>query len=364
MKLPPCVKQDDARNQPASSSHGDRNGSRETSVYQIRAPPVGSYQDDDSGPSPKNLVMAVVGVKTAVTHFAKVLILDITKYPEQLRRLKETIRREVPADVDRANHWKFLVQAFVCKRLFDGFDTENGFFGIKDFDGWKMTSYNSFADFSRFKDKAATISELLAKDSADGSFLGKFCFEKFKSITGDLGTNRSLPLFEQEWRLVERGRHPHSEFYQGFLKVAVSVWLLHRLVYSFEQGWRMMGWKNFPQGCKFQRMNMESVVPGDFEGEDGETGSDVNTVVGFLVIPGFQVSKSVVKCEVYLCNKNSLNDGKIVEAIEMHSRGKSLAKSFSDKAPASYPRQGPRKLSASQKSLSDRFNHKQEKLER
>jgi hypothetical protein len=82
------------------------------------------------------------------------------------------------------------------------------------------------------------------------------------------------------------------------------------------------------------------------------------------VIPGFLVSKSVVMCEVYLCNKNSLNDGKIVEAIEMHSRGKSLEKSFSDKAPASYQRQGPRKLSASQKSLSDRFNHKQEKLER
>ncbi|KAG0586928.1 hypothetical protein KC19_2G128100 [Ceratodon purpureus] len=72
---------------------------------------------------------------------------------------------------------------------------------------------------------------------------------------------------------------------------------------------------------------MESVVPGGYEEEDEETGADVNTVVGFLVIPGFQVSKSVVKCEVYLRNKNSLDDGKIEEASETPSGTKMKASS-------------------------------------
>ncbi|KAG0569473.1 hypothetical protein KC19_6G093200 [Ceratodon purpureus] len=332
----PTVEKQDTRNQPASSSHGIESGSRDTDVYQTRAPPPGSYQDDDTGPSPKNLVMAVMGVKSAVNHFAKALISDMSKYPDELKHLKRRIRHEVQGEVDRANHWKFLVQAFVCQRLFESFVSNNGFFGIEQFDGLKYSSIICFQDFTKYKDKSATISGLLTNNSPEKSFLGLFCFKKFKSISGDLATTLPLARYEEEWSMIDEGRHPRTEFYLSFLKVAVSVWLLHQLVYSFEQGWSMLGWETFPKGCRFEKKNMESVVPGGYEEEDDETGTDVNTVVGFLVIPGFQVSKSVVKCEVYLRNKNSLDDGKIEEASETPSRDKSLEKSFSDKTPANY----------------------------
>jgi len=243
--------------------------------------------------------MAVMGVKSAVNHFAKVLITDMNKHPVELEYLKQTILREVKSQVDRANHWKFLVQAFICKRLFDGFDSPNGYFGIEEFKDDRMSTIISFADFSKFKDKAGTISMLMDSDSPDGSFLGRFCFKKFKSISGELASNQPLPIYKEEWHMVENERHPRTVFYQSFLKVAVSVWLLHRLVHSFEQRVEML---TYGKGSKFQRKNMESVVPGGYEEEDEE--NDVNTEVGFSVIPGFQVSRSVVKCEVYLRNKN------------------------------------------------------------
>ncbi|KAG0569469.1 hypothetical protein KC19_6G092800 [Ceratodon purpureus] len=332
--LPP-VKKQDTRNQPASSSHGNRSGFRDTYVYTAGPPPPVSYEDDDTGPTLTDLEMAVIGVKSAVKYFAEALISDMSKYPDELKHLERRIRHEVQGEVDRANHWKFLVQAFVCQRLFESFESNNGFFGIEHFDEFKNTPISSFSDFTRFKDKSATISGLLAKDS-DKSFLGLFCFKKFKSISGDLATNLPLARYEEEWSMVDEGRHPRTEFYLGFLKVAVSVWLLHTLVYSFEQEWSMLGWETFPKGCRFEKKNMESVVPGGYEEEDEETGTDVKTVVGFLVIPGFQVGKSVVKCEVYLRNKNSLDNGKIEEASETPSRDKSLEKSFSDKTPANY----------------------------
>ena len=337
IRLPHVSKSQELRNQSASSSQGERNGTREDERYQIRAPPAGSYQDDDTGPSPKNLVMAVMGVKSAVIHFAKALISDMNRYPEELKQLKQTIRRELHSEVDRANHWKFLVQAFVCKRLFEDFEAENGFFGIRQFDELKMSTFVSFADFSSFKDKAVTITDLLAKNSPDVSFLGRFCFKKFKSISGDLASDQPWPLYAEDWRIVNQERHPRqSEFYQSFLKIGVSVWLLHRLVWSFEQDWKMLGWDKFPQFSKFEKKSMESVVPGGFEEDDDETGTDVNTVVGFVVIPGFQVSKSVVKCEVYLRNLNNMNSGRIMEASEVPARERSLEKAFSDKTSASF----------------------------
>ncbi|KAG0613255.1 hypothetical protein M758_6G088400 [Ceratodon purpureus] len=260
-------------------------------------------KSDDTGASLEN---AVLEVKSAVHHFANALISHMSKYPDELKHLKRRIRHELQEKVDSANHWKFLVQAFVCRRLFESFKTENGFFGIEDFVGLENTPLSSFNDFTKYKDKAATISELLAQKSADFSFLGKYCFKKLKSIIGNLARNRALPVYEEEWSMVERGRHPGSDFYRCFLNVAVSVWLLHRLVHSFEEEWSMLEWEVFPKGCKFQRKAMESVVPGYVK---ASADMDVNTVeVGFVVIPGFLMSKHLVKCEVYLRIKNIIDN--------------------------------------------------------
>ena len=299
IRLPHESKSQELRNQSASSSQSDRNGTREDEPHETRAPPPGSYQDDDTGPTWKNLATAVMEVKIAVNQFAKTLISDMNRYPEELKQLKHSIRREFHFEVDRVIQGQFLVQAFVCKRLFEDFEAENGSFGLWQFDELKMSTFICFQDFSRFKDKAATISGLLAKGSPDGSFLGRFCFKKFKSISGDLASNQPWPLYADDWRIVEQERHPQSEFYQSFLKIGVSVWLLQRLVWSFEYYWKMLGWDTFPQFSKVERKSMESVVLRFFKDDDDETGTDVKTVVGFVVIPGFQVSESVVKCEVY-----------------------------------------------------------------
>lgn len=299
LPTPPAASKQEAvlRNQSASSSHGGRSSSREADGSELQAAPSAEPDQKLSQmfQSAKYLDSVVLEVKSSVNQFAQALISDMATFSEDLEPLKQAIRRAVKAEVDRANHWKFLVQAFVGQRLFEGFDAENGFFGVESFDGLHSTPCHSFADFCKFKDKSATISNLLAQTPPDSSFLGKFCFQKFKSITGDLATNHPLLIYEEDWSTIENyGQHPNSDFYQCFLKAAVSIWLLHRLVHSSEQSWKILAWKTYPKDSKFQQEFMELVVPAA-----GKEGTDLNIVVGFLVLPGFQMSNSVVKCEVY-----------------------------------------------------------------
>jgi hypothetical protein len=322
LRLPPpsaASKQEAVlRNQSASSSHGGRSSSREADGSELQAAPSAEPDQNLSQmfQSAKYLDSVVLEVKSSVNQFAQALISDVATFSEELEPLKQAIRRAVKAEVDRAIHWKFLVQAFVGQRLFEGFDAENGFFGVESFDGLRSTSSNSFADFCKFKDKSATISNLLAQTPPDSSFLGKFCFQKFKSITGDLATNRPLPIYEEDWSTIENyEQHPNSDFYQCFLKAAVSVWLLHRLVHSSE--WKMLAWKTYPKGSKFQQEFMELVVPAA-----GKEGTDLNIAIGFLVLPGFQMSNSVVKCEVYpTCMLGRGNEIQLAGASSDQERG-------------------------------------------
>lgn len=266
--------------------------------YHPPVAPPGSYQDDDTGPSPRTLVTAVIGMKRAVTQFAKVLDTDMKNYPKEMEMLKQAIRDEVGAEVERPNDWKFLVRAFLCRRLFLDFDAPNGYYGLEDFAEDKMTTINSFVDFTKFKDLSATISKLMKPPSPDqpylekSKFLERFCFKKFMFIFNE----DTQPLHRDELAAVQSGRHPNTSFYQSFLNVAVSVWLLHRLVHSFDEKVDML---TYEPGCPFQRQSMESVVPGVVDDDEDEE-NDENIRVIFTVIPGFQVSRSVIKSCVYI----------------------------------------------------------------
>jgi hypothetical protein len=212
--------------------------------------------------------------------------------------LKQAIRDEVKAEVERPNDWKFLVRAFLCQRLFLDFDAPNRYYGLEDFAQDKMTTLNSFADFTKFKDLSATISKLMKPPSPDkpdmekSKFLDRFCFKKFMFIF-NVDTQ---PLYRDELAAVQSACHPNTSFYQSFLNVAVSVWLLHRLVHSFDEKVEML---TYEPGCPFERQKMESVVPGVIDDDEDEE-NDENIKVIFTVIPGFQVSRSVIKSCVYI----------------------------------------------------------------
>nr|PNR49596.1 hypothetical protein PHYPA_011492 [Physcomitrium patens] len=94
------------------------------------------------------------------------------------------------------------------------------------------------------------------------------------------------------------GRHPSSKFYESYFKLAVSVWLLHRLAFSFQPPARMI---SVLKGAQFNPTYMESAVPGISSDVDTDQSAlPSEALVGLMVHPGFRVGSSIVRAQVYL----------------------------------------------------------------
>ena len=91
---------------------------------------------------------------------------------------------------------------------------------------------------------------------------------------------------------VMGGGHPRTPFYQAFLKLAKSVWLLHRLAYSFDPIVKIFQVK---RGSEFSEVYMESMVKNLIMDE-----TEQKPKVGLMVMPGFWIGGSVIQSRVYL----------------------------------------------------------------
>ncbi|KAI5065067.1 hypothetical protein GOP47_0019762 [Adiantum capillus-veneris] len=120
---------------------------------------------------------------------------------------------------------------------------------------------------------------------------GKFCHKKFLQLVHPKMETSFFGNFEHRNQITD-GSHPNSQFYQSFLRVAKSVWLVHRLAFSFNPNVSIFLAR---RGTVFSPLCMESVVPGMEINENNELAK-----VGLTVMPGFRVDKLVIKCQVYL----------------------------------------------------------------
>eukprot|EP00252_Welwitschia_mirabilis_P002892 TRINITY_DN12901_c0_g1_i1.p1 TRINITY_DN12901_c0_g1~~TRINITY_DN12901_c0_g1_i1.p1 ORF type:complete len:124 (-),score=15.46 TRINITY_DN12901_c0_g1_i1:6-353(-) len=100
---------------------------------------------------------------------------------------------------------------------------------------------------------------------------------------------------------VMRGGHPRTSFYQAFLKLAKQVWLLHRLSFCFDPKVDIF---QVRRGTDFSEVYMESVVK-NVELADDNVG--LRPKVGFTVLPGFRVGKTIIQCQVYLTGMKTID---------------------------------------------------------
>jgi hypothetical protein len=82
-----------------------------------------------------------------------------------------------------------------------------------------------------------------------------------------------------------------DKFLKPFVNLAMAAFLLHRLAFQFHPPARIF---RYAQGTKFDQTYMENAVPID------DDDSEQEFVVGLMLIPGFQVGATIIKCVVYL----------------------------------------------------------------
>ncbi|XP_010544636.1 PREDICTED: IRK-interacting protein [Tarenaya hassleriana] len=198
----------------------------------------------------------------------------------------DSAANSIEADVVYAKraHKKYAFESYICQRMFVGFQQEN--FSIQS-ESPSDDAEASFRQFLALKD----MDPLDALCQSPDSTFGKFCRSKYLSV---IHPKMEISFFENmdQRNYVMGGGHPRTAFYQAFLKLAKSVWLLQRLAFSFDPAAKIFQVK---KGCEFSDVYMESIVKNVVREE-----REQSLRVGLMVMPGFWIGGSLIQSRVYL----------------------------------------------------------------
>uniref|UniRef100_A0A1D1XIA4 Protein translocase subunit SecA 2 n=1 Tax=Anthurium amnicola TaxID=1678845 RepID=A0A1D1XIA4_9ARAE len=181
-------------------------------------------------------------------------------------------------------HKKYAFESYICERMFSGFQEESFSVDVGDM---TVSSEGFFHQFLAIR----SMDPLDVLSQNPDSIFGKFCRSRYLLVVHPKMEGSFFGSLDQRKHVVSGG-HPRTPFYQAFLKLAKSIWLLHRLAYSFDPKVSIF---QVRKGCEFSEVYMESVVKNVILGE-GER----SPKVGLMVMPGFVIGGSVMQSQVYL----------------------------------------------------------------
>lgn len=181
-------------------------------------------------------------------------------------------------------HKKYAFESHICQRMFGGFQQEC--FSLKD-ENLIATEESFFHQYLALRD----IDPLDSVGQNPDSKFGKFCRTKYLVVVHPKMEASFFGNLDQRNHVMEGG-HPRTPFYLAFLKLAKSIWLLHRLAYSFDPAAKVFQVK---KGSEYSEAYMKSVVENFSKDEN-----DQKPKVGLMVMPGFWVDGCLIHCQVYL----------------------------------------------------------------
>jgi hypothetical protein len=179
-------------------------------------------------------------------------------------------------------HKKYAFESHICQKMFSGFQDDN--FSLKS----ENLDKRFFQEYLALRD----LDPLDSVGQNPDSIFGRFCRTKYLIVVHPKMEASFFGNLDQR-NYVMSGAHPRTPFYQAFLKLAKSIWLLHRLAYSFDPTVKVFQVK---RGNEYSEVYMESVVKEIVVIDE----NDEKPKVGLMVMPGFYVAGSVIQCKVYL----------------------------------------------------------------
>ncbi|CAL9100965.1 unnamed protein product [Musa textilis] len=193
----------------------------------------------------------------------------------------DVLRRKKP------RHRTFAFQSYVCQGMFSDFHQRSyNVAALKDRSTWgRRRSFDEFAELSR-----VGSNQKLSQRSA----IAKFATAKYQALVHPKMESSFFGSRDRERSPAgSTGRDfPDSAFFSGFAEMARRVYLLHCLFFSFDDRFIFQ----VRRGSRFSQVYMENVV----EEEDDEAAALLTPpTVGFTVVPGFRVGRTLIQCKVY-----------------------------------------------------------------
>ncbi|XP_076951957.1 protein GRAVITROPIC IN THE LIGHT 1-like [Bidens hawaiensis] len=183
----------------------------------------------------------------------------------------------------KPGHSRYAFLSYVCLGMFQSFDV----------DGFSVVGNEGFDDsMELFENESFNPLETLNK-SPNLPF-SKFCERKYEQLvhpTMESSIFKNLDRKEvmDSWRSVRA-------FYDAFVNMSSSIWLLHKLGRSFTPPVEIF---QLEKGVDFSMVYMEDVRKKDTVSENGIS------KVAFTVVPGFKIGRTVIQSQVYLTGSKS-----------------------------------------------------------
>ncbi|CAH8339012.1 unnamed protein product [Eruca vesicaria subsp. sativa] len=208
-----------------------------------------------------------------VKRFSKVLIGLMEKAGWDLGLAASYVSPEV--EFVKKGHNRYALLSYVCLGMFRGFDDD------EDDD-----------DDSLMQHVSSNPMEILERDKECG--FSRFCDKKYHEL---IHPNMESSIFSNmdQTEAVLSSWRSLSSFYESFVTMASSVWILRKLALSFDPAVEIF---QVESGVDFSVVYMENVLR---RRRDKKFGMNLGREkVGFTVVPGFKVGCTVIQSQVYL----------------------------------------------------------------
>ncbi|KAJ4750159.1 DUF641 family protein (DUF641) [Rhynchospora pubera] len=246
-----------------------------------------------SGLNPTHFLAALRCTVKSVRSFVKTMVKEMETAGWDVTAAARAVHPGVR--LLKTSHRRHFFESYVCQKMFSNFHYRD--FNLSFLDersGW---------DPHRFFEEFTVVKSLKTKQLLDGKDarwegFGKFCRAKYLSVVHPKMESSFFGRLEQRALVSAGPGFPNSAWFAEFAEMARRVWLLHCLFFSFEEDWQLDEEVGpifqVRRGSRFSEVYMESVAE---EGEDERP-----STVGFTVVPGFRVEKTLIQCRVYLAD--------------------------------------------------------------
>ncbi|XP_047059486.1 uncharacterized protein LOC124666181 [Lolium rigidum] len=251
-----------------------------------------------SGLNPTHFLTALRHAVKSIRSFSKSMLASMQSAGWDLSAAAAAVHPGVP--LRRPSDVKFVFESYVAMKMFANFHRRDFNFSFLD----EREFYERRRFFDEFTDlKAAPAGVFLDPRGARWGGFGKFLRAKYLSLVHARMETAFFGRQEQRGIVSAGPGFPESAWFAEFAEMARRVWLLHCLFFAFDGGDGEDGASIFQvrAGARFAEVYMESVNDGRATDDAAfSTAAAEDRTVGFTVVPGFRVGRTVIQCRVYL----------------------------------------------------------------
>ncbi|CAO2175010.1 unnamed protein product [Urochloa humidicola] len=249
-----------------------------------------------SGLNPTHFLTALRHAVKSIRSFSKSMLNSMQSAGWDLAAAAAAVHPGVP--LRRAGDARFVFESYVAMKMFANFHRRDFNFSFLD----EREFYDRrrfFEEFTELKGEPASAF-LDVRNPRWGGF-GKFLRAKYLSLVHARMETAFFGRLEQRGIVSAGPGFPESSWFAEFAEMARRVWLLHCLFFAFDGGAEEDGASIFQvrTGARFSEVYMESVSDGRADDPAAAAAAE-ERVVGFTVLPGFRVGRTLIQCRVYL----------------------------------------------------------------